>query len=172
VGKTHSLFYVKTKRRKTLKKQNIAKTVEELLRPTVEGLGYILWDVEYEKIGSEMNLTVTIDKEDGIWISDCETVHRAIDPILDEADPIEDAYRLNVSSKGLEPELRTEEHIRASIGEIVEVRLFAAKDKKKVYIGTLDDYTPPQISIILENDEKITFEKNEISKISIRYIEQ
>ncbi len=146
--------------------------VEELLRPTVEGLGYMLWDVEYEKIGSEMNLTITIDKEEGIWISDCETVHRAIDPILDEADPIEDAYRLNVSSKGLEPELRTEFHIESSIGEIVEVRLFAAKNGKKSYIGILESYEAPKITILLENDEKITFERNEVSKISIRYIEE
>jgi ribosome maturation factor RimP len=155
-----------------LKKQNIATTVEELLRPTIEGLGYMLWDVEYVKIGSEMNLTITIDKEEGIWISDCETVHRAIDPILDEADPIEDAYRLNVSSKGLEPELRTDAHLLASLGEIVEIRLFAAKNGKKAYIGVLEDYVAPTISLVLENDERITFEKSEVSKISIRYIEE
>lgn len=155
-----------------MKKQNIAAVVEDLLRPTVEGLGYMLWDVEYEKIGSEMNLTITIDKEEGIWISDCETVHRAIDPILDEADPIDDAYRLNVSSKGLEPELRTELHIESSIGEIVEVRLFAAKNGKKSYIGILESYDAPKITVLLENDEKITFERNEVSKISIRYIEE
>ena len=155
-----------------MKKQNIATTVEELLRPTIEGLGYMLWDVEYVKIGSEMNLTITIDKEEGIWISDCETVHRAIDPILDEADPIEDAYRLNVSSKGLEYELRTDKHLLASIGLPVEVRLFAAKNGKKAFLGILEGYEAPDVTLTLENGEGLVLKKNEISKISVRYTEE
>lgn len=154
-----------------MKKQNIASTVEELLRPIIEGLGYTLWDVEYEKIGSEMNLTVTIDREEGIWISDCETVHRAIDPILDEADPIEDAYRLNVSSKGLEYELRTDRHLLASLGMSVEVRLFAAKNGKKAFLGVLEGYDSPDVSITLDDGECLVLKKNEISKISVRYTE-
>ena len=155
-----------------MKKQNIASTVEELLRPTVEGLGYTLWDVEYEKIGSEMNLTVTIDKEEGIWISDCETVHRAIDPVLDEADPIEDAYRLNVSSKGLEYDLRTDKHFLLSLGLPVEVRLFAAKNGKKAFLGVLENYESPDVTITLDDGESLVLKKNEISKISVRYIEE
>ena len=155
-----------------MKKQNIASTVEELLRPTIEGLGYSLWDVEYEKIGSEMNLTVTIDREEGIWISDCETVHRAIDPILDEADPIEDAYRLNVSSKGLEYELRTDKHLLSSLGLPVEVRLFAAKNGKKAFLGILEGYEAPDVALTLENGEGLILKKNEISKISVRYTEE
>ena len=64
--------------------KNIAGTVTELLSPVVvDELGYILWDVEYVKEGSEYYLRITIDSEDGIDINDCERVHRAIDPILD-----------------------------------------------------------------------------------------
>ena len=144
----------------------------ELLRPTIEELGYTLWDVEYVKIGSEMNLTVTIDKEEGIWISDCEKVHRAIDPILDEADPIEDAYRLNVSSKGLEFELRTDSHFLLSIGMPVEARLFAAKDGKKSYTGILSAYDAPDITLTLDNGESLMLKKSELSKISVIYIEE
>ena len=155
-----------------MKKQNIASTVEELLRPTVEALGYTLWDVEYEKIGSEMNLTVTIDKEEGIWISDCETVHRAIDPVLDEADPIEDAYRLNVSSKGLEYDLRTDKHLLLSLGLPVEVRLFAPKNGKKAFLGILENYESLNVTVTLDSGESLVLKKNEISKISVRYIEE
>ena len=80
-----------------MKKQTIAETVRALLADTVTGLGYILWDVEYAKEGADYNLTVTIDREEGITIDDCERVHRAIDPVLDEADPIADPYILNES---------------------------------------------------------------------------
>ena len=120
-----------------MKKQSIAETVAALLAPTVEELGYRLWDVEYGKEGADFHLTVTIDHDDGITIDDCERVHRAIDPILDEADPIEDAYYLNVSSPGIERVLRTEAHLIASIGERVELRFFAAIDGQKSVRGTL-----------------------------------
>lgn len=160
------------KRRRKLKKPNIANKVEELLRPTIEGLGYSIWDVEYAKIGSEWNLTVTIDHENGIWINDCEKVHRAIDPILDEADPIEDAYRLNVSSKGLEPELRTEAHILACIGEYAEARLFAQKDGKKVYEGWIDGYENGVVTLVLEDESKVELSRAEISKLALIYVEE
>ena len=62
------------------KKKNTAAVVREIVEPIVTGLGYMLWDVEYVKEGAEMVLRITIDKEDGIGIDDCEKVHRAIDP--------------------------------------------------------------------------------------------
>ncbi|MBQ2718652.1 MAG: ribosome maturation factor RimP [Clostridia bacterium] len=120
-----------------MKKQNVAEAVAALLSSTVEGLGYMLWDVEYAKEGADWHLTVTIDSPAGITIDDCERVHRAIDPVLDEADPIEGAYILNVSSPGVERVLRTEAHLRASLGERVELRLFAAVDGQKSLRGTL-----------------------------------
>ena len=141
------------------------------MRPTIEGLGYTVWDVEYAKIGSEWNLTVTIDSENGIWISDCETVHRAIDPILDEADPIEDAYRLNVSSKGLEPELRTDAHINSCMGEYVEAKLYAAKDGKKSYCGFLNGYEDGVITLVLDDESEVKLARQDISKLSVIYID-
>ena len=121
--------------------KNIAGTVTELLTPTiVDEMGYILWDVEYVKEGSEYYLRITIDSEEGIYIEDCERVHRAIDPILDEADPIENSYRLEVSSPGIERELRTEEHILACEGWEVEARLYAQIEGAKVHRGIIVGY--------------------------------
>ena len=118
--------------------KNIASQVAELLSPIiVDELGYILWDVEYVKEGSEYYLRITIDSEEGIYIEDCEKVHRAIDPILDEADPIENSYRLEVSSPGIERELRTEEHILSCIGWEVEAKLYAAVEGAKAHRGTI-----------------------------------
>ena len=153
--------------------KNIAGTVAQLLAPTiVDEMGYILWDVEYVKEGSEYYLRITIDSEEGIYIEDCEKVHRAIDPILDDADPIEDAYRLNVSSKGLEPELRTDAHILACIGEWVEARLFAQKDGKKSFVGYLSAYEDGVVVITDEDENEVRLARQEISKLSVVYIDE
>ena len=128
----HSFFVVRMKSAK-----NIAETVQEFLLPVVNQLGYYLWDVEYVKEGSEWYLRITIDSEDGITLDDCEVVHRAIDPVIDEPDPIENAYHLEVSSPGIERVLRTPEHIEAWAGEEVEAKLFAPMDGKKAIRGIL-----------------------------------
>ena len=94
--------------------KNIAQTVTDLIIGKINDLGYSLWDVEYVKEGASYYLRITIDSENGISIDDCEKVHRGIETILDDADPIEGAYHLEVSSPGIEHVLRTEDHFPAS----------------------------------------------------------
>ena len=107
------------------------------LEAMVNELGYRIWDVTYQKLGADYHLEITIDSEAGINIEDCERVHRAIDPILDEHDPIESFYYLEVSSPGIERELRTDEHILASIGVKCEAKLFRAIDGSRTVIGNI-----------------------------------
>lgn len=154
-----------------MSKKNVAEVVSDLLRPTVEELGYMLWDVEYSKIGTEYHLELTIDSEEGITIEDCERVHRAIDPILDEADPIENAYRLSVSSPGIERELRTEAHILASLGEVVELRFFKAVDGAKSMVAVISAYENGKITVVTPEDKEYIFERKEISRIHTVYFE-
>lgn len=151
-------------------KKSIKDTVAEAISPTVKELGYRIWDITYSKIGADYHLEITIDNDEGIDISDCEKVHRAIDPILDEADPIEGFYYLEVSSPGVERELRTDEHISLSIGERVEVKLFAPKDGLKSVIGTLKSYEDSTVVVETE-DNSYSFAKNEVSKIKTIYFE-
>ncbi len=115
----------------------VAATVRALAEPIALALGYNLWDVEYVKEGADYYLRIEIDRPEGITLDDCEKMHRAIDPVLDEADPIEDAYHLEVSSCGVERELKTDAHINACIGWRVEVRLYAAWDGAKSWVGEL-----------------------------------
>ena len=68
--------------------KNIAGRIREFAEPVVRELGYELWDVAFEKVGSLYELTVYIDAEKGIGIEDCEKVSRALDPLLDRYDPI------------------------------------------------------------------------------------
>ena len=115
----------------------VTEIVTKIAQPVVEAHGCELWDVEYVREGADYILRVTIDSDDGITIDDCERMTRAIDPVLDEHDPIEDAYLLEVSSPGIERELTRPEHFEACAGERVEVRLYAPVDGSKVYTGIL-----------------------------------
>ena len=151
-------------------KKNIRDTVKEAILPTVTELGYEIWDVTYSKIGADYHLEITIDSERGIDIQDCEKVHRAIDPILDELDPIESFYYLDVSSPGVERELRTAEHISRSIGERVEAKLFTLKDGRKSIVGTLSAFEDGKITIT-EGEAMVVLAQNEISKLQTIYFE-
>ena len=130
---------------------SIAEKIESLLRPTVESFGISLWDVEYVKEGSAYLLRLTIDKPSGVDLEDCEKVHHAVDPVLDEADPIEGPYTLEVTSPGLERHLRKPAHYLASIGSNVEVSLYSKIGDKKKYSGKLLSFSEED-SLSLETE--------------------
>ena len=82
--------------------KNTKAVVEQLVKPIIESLGYEYVETEFAKQGKDYLLTIYIDSASGIDLNDCEKVSRAIDPVIDEADPIEQAYCLCVSSLGLD----------------------------------------------------------------------
>ncbi len=154
-----------------MKKTNIATEVESLLRPIVEDeLGYALWDVVYRKVGADPTLTITIDSEEGITIEDCERVHRRIDPVLDEADPIEDSYQLEVSSSGIERDIRTDKHIMACLGEEIDVRLFAPHEGNRAFTGILAAYENGAITLRTAEGD-ISLPRAAISRMNTTYHE-
>ena len=146
--------------------KNIASVVREIVTPVADEMGFFIWDVEFVKEGADKYLRITLDNEEGININDCETFHRAIDPLLDEADPISEAYILEVSSPGIERELKYPEHIDACEGWDVEVKLYAPKNGTKQFRGVLVGYDE-QGNIVIENGgESIAFKPEEVAKIS------
>ena len=100
-----------------------AQRVEQLVRPVVEGMGLRLWDVVFEKEGPDWYLRVLIDRDGAMDTDTCADVSHAIDPILDEADPIEQSYYLEVGSPGLGRRLTRPEHYEALRGQKVAARL-------------------------------------------------
>jgi ribosome maturation factor RimP len=146
--------------------KNVASTVKELITPVADELGYWLWDVEFVKEGADKYLRITIDNEEGITIEDCEKLHRAIDPVLDEADPISESYILEVSSPGIERELKTPEHIDACEGWDVELKLYAPKNGSKVFRGVLCGYDDESCIVISQGEERVAFKPEEIAKIA------
>jgi ribosome maturation factor RimP len=151
-------------------KKSIKDTVREAIEPTVVGLGYRIWDVTYSKLGADYHLEITIDSDEGINIEDCERVHRAIDPIIDEKDPIEGFYYLDVSSPGIERELRTEEHIRLSLGQKVEAKLFVAKGGTKSIVGILEGIEGDTVTVT-QADAKIELKLSEIARLQTIFFE-
>ena len=147
------------------KQKGVTEVVKELATPLADEFGYILWDVELVREGSKKILRITIDSEEGITVDDCEKMHRAIDPVLDEADPIEDAYYLEVSSPGIERELRTDAHLEYCEGADVEVRLFAPRDGSKVFRGELLPLTDDGDVAILVGEETVVFPRATVAKI-------
>ena len=103
---------------------NTARRVEALVRPIVEGMGLRLWDVVFEKEGPDWYLRVLIDRDGPMDTDTCADVSHALDPVLDEADPIPQSYYLEVGSPGLGRRLTRPEHYDALTGQTVRLRLY------------------------------------------------
>ncbi len=120
--------------------KQVATIVFALAKPVVEGLGLELWDVEYVREGGRRILRVYIDRDGGVSTEHCEAVSRALDPLLDEADPIEEAYVLEVSSCGLERPLKRPQDFERFIGSPVVVKFYAAQKGQRETSGVLTAY--------------------------------
>lgn len=128
---------------------------ESLCKTTIESMGFELCDVEYQKEYGDWVLTFYIDKPGGVTIDECEAVSRAIEPILDEKDPIENEYMLSVSSLGLDRPLKKQRDFARAMGKELEIRLYAPLSGKKQLIGTLTAYDDESFTIETEAKESL-----------------
>ncbi len=145
----------------------VTELVAQFALPIVRAQGCSLWDVEYVREGGEWFLRLYIDKEGGVDISDCEAISRAVDPILDERDPIPESYHFEVCSAGLERTLKTPEHFAAFLGADVLVRLYRPRDGAREFAGTLTGYEAGNVTIEQAGTE-ITFDKSEVALVRLR----
>lgn len=129
-------------------KKNTAAIAEELAAPILEEMGLQLWDVVYEKEGSGWYLRYYVDKEGGIDINSCEAFSRAISDVLDEADPIDGSYTLEVSSPGIERQLTRDWHFETLMGQQLLVRLIRPVEGVRDFIGTLTDYRDGTLTLL------------------------
>ena len=145
----------------------ITEQVWQFAEPLVQAQGCSLWDVEYVREGGEWFLRLYIDKEGGVDIDDCEAVSRAVDPVLDEKDPIPESYRFEVCSAGLERVLKRPSDFARFLGEPVLVKLYRPKDGRKEFPGVLTAYQNGDVTISAGGQE-ITFEKAEVALVRLR----
>ena len=143
------------------------RIVEELVRPVVEDLGLRLWDVRFEKEGPDWYLRILIERDTPLDTDTCEDVTRAIDPLLDEADPIEQSYYLEVGSPGLGRKLTRPEHYEALKGQKVRAKLIRPNaDGVRELSGILTGREGSTVTLETENGP-VTFEVNAASGVQL-----
>ena len=145
----------------------ITEIVAGFAQPVVEAHGCSLWDVEYVREGSDYFLRLYIDKEGGVDISDCETISRAVDPILDEKDPISESYHFEVCSAGLERALKRPGDFERFMGSPIMVKLYRPRNGLKELPGILRGYEDGRVTAEC-GKQTITFEKSEVALVRLR----
>ncbi|WP_297133577.1 ribosome maturation factor RimP [Terrisporobacter sp.] len=148
-------------------KKSIAAEIEQLVLPITDANNLELVDVEYVKEGGEFFLRVYIDKEGGVSLNECEVVTRALNPILDEKDPIKDNYYLEVSSPGLDRPLKKDKDFIKYQGRDVEIKLYKPMNGSKQHEGELVGLTEDKnIKVIIDNEE-VEFNKKDVALIRL-----
>ena len=140
----------------------VAEKVYDLIKETVEECGVELWDVRFVKEGASWYLRVFIDKEGGIEIDDCQELSGRLEEILDAEDLIKTSYILEVSSPGLDRELKKPKDFQREQGKMVDVSLFAPLDGAKVITGELKGYDGENVTV---DEQVIPMEK--VAKVNL-----
>jgi ribosome maturation factor RimP len=130
--------------------------------------GLELWDVNTVRKRAGL-FCASISTSGGVGIEDCERFSRALDPVLDEADPIPDSYVFEVSSAGAERALKRPTDFARFMGETVEVKLYKGLDGRKIFVGTLDDYDSGAVTIRTAQGLQ-RFEKEQIAQVRLRIV--
>lgn len=144
----------------------LVDTVRSLAEPVAAQCGCEVWDVEYVREAGAWYLRVYIDKPGGVGIDDCEAVSRALDPVLDEADPVPGSYVFEVSSAGAERELKRPGDFERFIGEQVEVKHYQPIDGVKSHVGLLRGYDNGDVTVEVNGAERV-FKKAQVAQVRL-----
>ncbi|MDR1157467.1 MAG: ribosome maturation factor RimP [Oscillospiraceae bacterium] len=145
----------------------VERLVTALAEPAAAAAGCELWDVEFVREGGRAVLRVYIDRAGGVGTQHCEAVSRALEPLLDEADPIPGSYTLEVSSTGPERPLRRDSDFARFIGHAVSVRLYAPRDGAREFVGTLSHHDGQTVTL---DDGALVFNKKDVALVRL-YVE-
>ena len=149
--------------------KKITELTAELAAPAIAEQGCTLWDVEYVKEAGTWYLRVLIDKEGGVDILDCEAISRKLSDLLDEADPIDGSYTLELGSAGAERALKRPGDFQRYIGSPVLVKLYRAQDGRKEFAGHLAAYDEASGDVtITVGKEEMTFIKKDVALVRLR----
>ena len=147
----------------------VINRTEILLNPILEEEKLTLFDIVFLKEGSNWYLRIFIDKEGGVDINDCEVVSRKIEVFLDKEDFIEQSYILEVSSPGIDRPIRNKEDFKQFSGEIIDVKLYKAKNKQKDFQGELVGLINDKIVMKIE-DTRVEFDREEVATCKLAVI--
>ena len=149
--------------------KKITELPAELAAPAIEKQGCELWDVEYVKEGGTWYLRVLLDKEGGVDILDCEAISRELSDALDEVDPIEGSYTLEVGSAGAERSLKRPGDFERFMGSPVLVKLYRPQNGSKEFAGHLAGYNAETGNVtVTVGKEELTFVKKDVALVRLR----
>ncbi len=148
-----------------MNKKLVLDQIGEILAPILAEGNLFLYDIEYVKEGPNYVLRIYIDNNEIIQVSDCEFVNRRLVEQLDINDPIRDAYILEVSSPGIDRQLKKPEHFEKSIGKLVDVKTFKPIEKRKEFQGELVSYDGEKL-VLNEDGKDLEFAVKDVAKCS------
>ena len=146
---------------------NTVGAVRAIVEPLAQSLGLSVWDIRFLKEGATWYLRIFIDKPGGVSIDDCVDLTHAINDPLDEADPIEQAYCLEVSSPGVERELTRDAQFAAGLGAKIKVRTIRPVEGQRDFSGVLEGYEDGQIALRCADGAGLSFGKKEVSWVKL-----
>ncbi|MBE6818131.1 MAG: ribosome maturation factor RimP [Ruminococcaceae bacterium] len=149
------------------KKPNTVERVCEIAAPLAKERGLHIWDIRYQKEGSDWYLRVFIDKEGGVGIEDCVEMSHALDKPLDEGDFIPHAYILEVSSPGVERELTKPQHFEKMLGQPVSVKTIRPIDGQREFAGVLTAFEDGEITITQADDSILVVNKKDTAFVRL-----
>ena len=147
--------------------KKVTELTAELALPLVEAAGCTLWDVEYVREAGTWYLRVFLDAPEGVSIDQCEAVSRPLSDALDEVDPIQGSYVLEVGSAGADRALKKPEHFAQCMGQEVDVKLYRPREGSKLFTGVLTGYEAGTVTIEVPGGEEMTFDKKETALVRL-----
>lgn len=145
-------------------KGGTVQAVETLVAPVLARLGMRLWDVRFEKEGPDWFLRIFIDRDEPLDMNACEDATRAINPVLDEADPISQSYYLEVGSPGLGCKLTRDAHFAAKRGQKVLAHLIRPDGAgRRDIAGILGGKEGPLVTLALEDGTQAVVDQKDAS---------
>jgi ribosome maturation factor RimP len=128
---------------------NTVQRIEDVVTPIAKALGIELVEIECHGRGTGTIVRVTIDKPGGVRIDDCEQLHQSLSRALDVADPVPHAYRLEVSSPGLDRPLKNRQDFQRALGKLVHVTLLKPLKGESVVVGRLSAVKDEDITLVV-----------------------
>ncbi|XFA99706.1 ribosome maturation factor RimP [Candidatus Izemoplasma sp. B36] len=139
--------------------------LKENLSKFLKSINYELYDLELRKHKKDTILTVYIDRPEGITINEVVDATNQLNPYIDELDPIDGEYMLEVSSAGAEKELRTGQAIKQAIGKYVHIETY--EQKIEGYLNNFDGYV---IQLKVKNKKiEINYEDVNLIRLAIKF---
>jgi ribosome maturation factor RimP len=144
--------------------KKIAEQVTAMIKPILDEMGIELFDLQFSRGNRKSFLKITIDKDAGIGIEDCERVSREISPLLELNNLIPYSYVVEVSSPGLDRPLRKKEDFVKHRGKLARIATKQPIEKQSFFIGRIQELGDESVSLLLSQDKEVAIEFINISK--------